>query len=484
VITIHTYDIGISEIVCIERSEDTDGLSILYDAETTKRPNACTNPKCKHSIKPHVHSSKVNLIKDIKSEGKIVLIRLSIHRYRCPDCGYVFPDGFTFFEKNEHITKRLKQEFVKRSINGETFRYISSDYGVDGKTVAKAFNDYAELHRDEFAQNDTPVVLGIDEAHIDDHFRLVLTDIVRHKLIDIKKYNHKPTVNAYLRTLDKNIIKCATMDFAKGYAYSVMEVLPHVVIVIDRFHVIQEINRCVDNVRKDLQNYYRSQGCDIRTFKRSRNLFMTNWEDLTANATDKLSEWFFKYPDLYEAYMVKETFRDIYTTAPDLFEASKMFDAWIDSLPDWERFKAMKKTFIDRKEHILNYWRYQQTNAYTESTNNSIKKIEKAGRGYRFDVLHDRCMLSINKPAPDKFNYKKAVYLKSNEKAMYLKKLEFYRKNRSHIEELAKKNLGFYTIENPFVIEIYDDMPSNAASRRNVISMNYDTVIHVNNDND
>ena len=409
------YDIGIPEIICTDRYEDTDGLSILYDAEISKRPSRCTNPACGHSIKPHLHSSNTNIIKDIKSEGKLVVIRLNIHRYRCPDCKYVFPDEFTFYEKDEHLTKRLKSEFVRRCINGETFRYIANDYTVDGKTVAKAFNDYADIYRDQAVLTYTPIILGIDEAHIDDHYRLVLTDILNQKLIDIKKDNKQATVKAYLKTLDKNICKCATMDFAEGYASCVSAVLPNVVIVIDKYHVIQEINRCVDNVRKDLQNYYRSQGYDIRTFKWSKKLFMTNWEDLSPKAMDMLSGWFKSFPDLYEAYMVKETFRDIYATAKHYSEALDKFNAWLDAIPSLERFSAMKKTFTKRRRHILNYWQYHWTNAYTESVNNSIKRIEKAGRGYKFDVLRDRCVLSINKPAPDKFDFKKAIYVSRNQ---------------------------------------------------------------------
>ncbi len=408
------YDIGISEIICTARYEDTDGLSILYDAEVSKRPTRCTNPACGHSIKPHIHSSNENVIKDIKSEGKIVVIGLTIRRYRCPDCKYVFPDEFTFYEKDEHLTKRLKSEFVRRCINGETFRYIANDYGVDGKTVAKAFNEYADLYRDQAILTYTPIILGIDEAHIDDHYRLVLTDILNQKLIDIKKDNHKPTVKAYLRTLDKNICKCVTMDFAEGYASCVESVLPDALIVIDKFHVIQLINRCVDQVRKDIQNHYRSQGYDIRVFKRSKTLFMTNWEDLSHDAMDRLNGWFKAFPLLYEAYMVKETFRDIYTTAKTYSEALKMFNDWLEAMPPMENFSTLKSTFTARKKHILNYWSYRWTNAYTESVNNSIKRIEKAGRGYKFDVLRDRCILSINKPAPDKFDFKKAIYVNKN----------------------------------------------------------------------
>lgn len=434
------YDIGIPEIICTARYEDMDGLSILYDAEVSYRPSRCTNPQCGHFIKPHIHGSKHNLIKDIKAEGKIVLIKLKINRYRCPDCKYVFPDEFSFYEKNDHITKRLKNEFARRCVNGETNRYIANDYGVDGKTVAKAFSDYADTNLDKAIVTSTPAVLGIDEAHIDDHYRLVLTDIFTQKLIDIKKDNKKATVKAYLRTLDKSVCKCATMDFAEGYASCVKEILPRAVIVIDKFHVIQLINRCVDNVRKDLQNYYRSQGCDIRMFKQSKTLFMMNWENLSETAMEKLNGWFADFPELYEAYMVKETFRDIYATAKRYDDASRMFNDWLNAVPDWERFRAMKETFAKRKEHIINYWRYRQTNAYTESVNNAIKKIEKAGRGYSFDNLRERCILSINNPAPDKFDFKKAVYVKKGAPAMR-KKVDALYNLAFDIEHLMPKYL-------------------------------------------
>ena len=201
------YDIGISEIIITKRYESTDGRSIKYDAEAAVRPSVCTNPSCGHEIKPHIHSRKSNLIRDIKAEGKIVLISLSIKRYRCPDCGYVFPDEFTFYDKNAHFTNRLKQEFVDRCIKGETFNYIARDYSVDHKTVAAAFKAYTAENQELFINDYTPPVLGIDEAHIDDHLRLVLTDIVDQRLLDIKKDNKASTVKSYLRTLDKRICK-------------------------------------------------------------------------------------------------------------------------------------------------------------------------------------------------------------------------------------------------------------------------------------
>ncbi len=407
------YNIGISEIKCTARYEDIDGISIKYDAEAVSRPSACSNPNCTHSGKLHLHSSNQNLLHDTKAEGKLVYINLKIRRYRCSECGKLTSDAFSFYPKKSHVTNRLRDEFITRCIKGETFNYIARDYSIDHKTVSAAFDAYVKEHHEELEYDYTPEVLGIDEAHIDEHYRLILTDIKNRRLLDMKKDNHKATVRKHLKTLDKDICECVTMDFAPGYASSVSIILPKATIVIDKYHVIQEINRCLDKVRISLQNEYKAQGVDIRRFKRSKYLFLMNWEDLTDDAESRLDEWFLEFPKLYEAYMVKETFRDIYLTIADKDVASDMFDKWLKTVPEWSEFTAMAGTMQSRKDHILNYWDYPWTNAYTESVNNIIKKIEKAGRGYKFDNLRERCLLAVNSPQPDKFNPREAIYIES-----------------------------------------------------------------------
>lgn len=145
-------------------------------------------------------------------------------------------------------SRRLKQEFVDRCIKGETFNYIARDYGVDHKTVAAAFKAYSEVHAELLTYNYTPVILGIDEAHIDDHYRLVLTDILGQRLLDIKKNNHKPTVNAYLRTLDKSVCKAVTMDFAPGYASCVERYLPDAYVIMT---ALQSILNAIARITKN-----------------------------------------------------------------------------------------------------------------------------------------------------------------------------------------------------------------------------------------
>lgn len=404
------YDIGIPEINILDRLEDENHLSIKYKAEASKRPS-CTNLTCSHVSKPHKHDSVNYLLHDVKAEGKLVYIELCIRRYKCPECGKVFPDKFSFFTKKQHTTHRLKNEFVARCIKGEAFRYIANDYSVDAKTVAAAFQEYVEFHKEELNNTYTPEVLGIDEAHIDDHYRLVLTDIKGRKLLDMKKDNHLRTVKNYLKLLDKNVCRCVTMDFAPAYATAVNEILPEALIVVDKFHAVQEVNRCVDNVRKGIQKRYLEEGYNIKRFKNAKRLFMSNWEDLSNDAEECLSNWFSDIPEFYEAYMCKEMFRDIYLHAETKNQATEMFDRWVLSIPLFPEFAAMKKTMIKRREHILNYWDAPYTNAYTESVNNAIKTIEKKGRGYRFERLRELCMLEINAPKGEKFNPKTAQYI-------------------------------------------------------------------------
>lgn len=409
------YDIGISEIRCTARYEDADGVSIKYDAEASKRPNVCSNPECdRHGL--HAHSSSQNLIKDTRAEGKLVFINLKVQKYRCPTCGKITPDRFTFYDKHSHITHRLRKEFIRRCINGETFSHIAKDYGVDHKTVSAAFREYEDTHRKEVDLSYTPEVLGIDEAHIADQYRLVLTDIKKQKLLDIKKDNSSPMIKGFLKTLDGTICKCATMDFAPAYARAVSEILPDTAIVIDKFHVVQEVNRCLDNVRKSIQNDLRANGVSIRRFKKSRLLFMTNWEDLKESSIPILQSWFTEFPNMYEAYMCKETFRDIYLTAETYEEAAIMFDAWIDAIPDFEQFQPMRKTMRSRRDHILNYWHYKWTNTYTESVNNIIKELDKAGRGYGFETLRGLCILRVNKSKMKRFDPRNAEYIPADEK--------------------------------------------------------------------
>jgi transposase len=205
------------------------------------------------------------------------------------------------------------------------------------------------------------------------------------------------------------------MDFAPSYANAVKEWLPDAVVVIDKFHVVQDINKKIDKTRVAIRSNAKKEKKYIKRLRNEHKLFKTNLEDLTTEQCQQLTDWFDKYPQLGEVYFVKEKFREIYAKAETKFEASQMFNKWLSEIPtQYDEMKSLKKYFKSRKDDILNYFDYRQTNALTESLNNTIKDIEKLGHGYRFEVLRARSLFYTRATKPPKFEPKKAVYDESN----------------------------------------------------------------------
>ena len=105
---------------------------------------------------------------------------------------------------------------------------------------------------------------------------------------------------------------------------------------------------------------------------------LNNWERA------KLGELFSAYPELREAWLLKESFRGWYQT-PDRGQAGEklvLLEEKIacSSLPE---FKELLRTFRNWREEILNYFDYRITNGFVEGKNNQIKTIKRMAYGYR-----------------------------------------------------------------------------------------------------
>lgn len=290
------------------------------------------------------------------------------------------------------MTPRLRNRIVQRILRREAYSRIAEDYGISDKTVRRAFDDWAKKHK-YMALYSTPKVIGIDEAHIDKHFRLIITDPEHKRLLDILPNNKPETVYSYLKSLkNPEIVQVATMDFAPLYAKAAKSVFPFVTVVIDRFHVIQLVNKHMDSIRKRMHN----EKIIKKRLKRERTLFMANFEDLSPESSLQLTNWLESYPELSRVYWAKEQFREIYESTSPL-QAEDRFNTWCDTVDsNVPEFKDLKKYLVARKDDILAYFDYRYTNAFTESANNIIKTIEKQGHGYSFEVLRAMCLMSVN----------------------------------------------------------------------------------------
>src|SRR5699024_2081142 len=150
------------------------------------------------------------------------------------------------------LFRSLLKSIQEQSMS-KTFVEVAESVGVDEKTIRNVFKDYVALKEREY-QFETPKWLGIDEIHIIRRPRLVLTNIERRTIYDIKPNRNKETVIQRLSEIsDRTYIEYVIMDMWKPYKDAVNTILPHAKVVVDKFHVVRMANQALDNVRKSLK---------------------------------------------------------------------------------------------------------------------------------------------------------------------------------------------------------------------------------------
>ena len=78
------------------------------------------------------------------------------------------------------------------------------------------------------------------------------------------------------------------------------------------------------------------------------------------------------------------------------------------------QFVTARNTFKSWAREIFNYFDYPYTNAFTESTNNFIKKLDKESRSLMFEQLRYKALFATKATRLPKFEPQSALYSRSN----------------------------------------------------------------------
>lgn len=211
----------------------------------------------------------------------------------------------------------------------------------------------------------------------------MITDLVAHKLVDTFEKRDKETVKERLSRLPhKGLIKWAVIDMSSAFARAVWEALPSVRVIIDKFHVIQQIIKALDEVRKRIQKA-KPKG-EKRPIYNLRYKLRKGKEKLNPEGKAELAQFLENEPELKLAYELKESFRDWYEL-PGPHRAREELHRWYSKVErsNLSEFAEVVETFRRWEPEILNYFYWRLTNGYTEGLNNKIKVIKRQGYGYR-----------------------------------------------------------------------------------------------------
>lgn len=232
------FDIGLSELEITEKMTDENN-GCTYQATVKASPSECPECGSAHIVK---HKKHDRMVRDLNEYEHRVGIIIHGHRYQCKECGNTFGEELDCVDKSGRLTKRLIAK-IRLECFDKTFKDIADEYGISQPSVKRIFEDYI----DELSESYTlysPQILGIDEVHLHSQYCGVFVDVLGQKIIEMTENINKATVKKFLKSLPENHkIQCVTMDMWQPYKDAVLDVLGDVPIVIDKFHIIKELNR-------------------------------------------------------------------------------------------------------------------------------------------------------------------------------------------------------------------------------------------------
>ena len=396
------YDIGLPELEITERTIDENN-DYTYQATVKVSPSECPECGSAHIVK---HKKHDRMIRDLNEYEHRVGIVIHGHRYQCKDCGNTFGEELNCVDKSGRLTRRLIIK-IQLECFDKTFKDIADEYGISQPSVKRLFEDYV----DELSKSYTlysPQVLGIDEVHLHSQYCGVFVDVLGKKVIEMTENRNKVTVKKFLESLPENHkIQCVTMDMWQPYKDAVTDVLDDVPIVIDKFHIIKELNKALEDIRRTLRKDMEKES--RVSLKNMRFLFLTGGENLTPRQSKQLDLLLETYPQFQTPYLLKEAFRNIYQFAETRAEAEKQYAEWVQANADEDchAFDGFISTVANWHTEIFNYFDNRYTNAQTESLNNVIREVDRAGRGYTFPVLRAKILYRHITAKKGKFTFQK-----------------------------------------------------------------------------
>ena len=168
-----------------------------------------------------------------------------------------------------------------------------------------------------------------------------------------------------------------------AYQEAAEQKLPKARRVVDRFHVMKNLNEALTKARRTIQKDADETTKEL--LKGCRWLLVKNRENLTAEQGKKLAGMLEASPELKSCYELKETFRDLFNQNLTPIAAEKRLLRWVAQVEatSFKSLKSFVSTLRNWWGQILNYFDGRYNNGFAEGVNLKIKMLNRRGYGYR-----------------------------------------------------------------------------------------------------
>jgi transposase len=312
---------------------------------------------------------------------KIAVIFLyCMRRVRCPRCNTVVVERVPWVNGKSHLTTHYAL-FLATWAKRLSWQEVARIYSTSWQSVYAAVSwvvDYGLEHRDL----SKIFAIGVDEIQYSKgHTYLTLVyqiDDGCKRLLWIGKERTAKSINGFFTWFGPQ--RCQALAFIcsdmwKSYLNAFAKFAPHAINVLDRFHIVANLNKALDLVRREDMDRLRIAGTEAQLTK-TKWILLKRPRNLTRKQRGRMKNLLKMNLRSVRAYLLKESFQHLWAFMLPM-RAGQFLDQWCrDAMRSRiEPIKKMARQFRVHRRLILNYFhaRKAYSSGVVEGLNNKAK---------------------------------------------------------------------------------------------------------------
>lgn len=324
-------------------------------------------------------------------------ITCRLPRGKCRQCGHVFRVRPPWEGLSTHFTREF-EAFALLLMREMPMAKVAEVVGeTDMRLWRMLFKHVEAAYREADFSN--ACCVGVDELNVrkGHEYVTVFADLVAKRVLFATEGKDKETWRKFVVALEehnghRHAVTQVSMDMSPAYQGGVAETCRNAQVVFDKFHVIANVSKAVDTVRRA---EIRVGGKGVwEQLHKSQWLWRKNPENLSEPEQARMEKLDLKNLCTAKAYQMRLCLQDIYrlesvSEARDRFLAWCRWVRWIARKHKSTLFASMLRAAQMVETHlqgILAHWKWRLTNAFMEGLNSVFQATKRKARGYRSSV--------------------------------------------------------------------------------------------------
>ena len=322
-----------------------------------------------------------------------VFIRVAKQRVICRDCHMNSMAETELVEKYCCISNATKRKIIGSLTEDRSMKSIARQTSTSTNTVQRVLERYGYSTVED--TDWLPEYLAFDEFRgVGRQLHFIAIDGHTHKIVKVLPTRLKKDIINYFKRFPltvRNKVKTVTMDLNYYYDIMAKELFPNAQVILDRFHIVQMLNRSFNSCRIQEMKKHKKGTKEYNLLKYYWKLYLKPFEDL-----EKVKPY--HQPRLKDTLTQEQVVADGLRLSPELENTYNLMQDISKALRDRDTDKL--KDLIKSKDHvgnmmhttlntfkrnlhdILNAAKFDESNGCLEGTNRKIKQIERTAYGY------------------------------------------------------------------------------------------------------